>query len=76
MSGSGTECVPVKTGIFHNLSSEEAYDLLVNAPKNKDKLSTAPPVQPEGGTVFLYNLGENSETWVGATEETNKVRYL
>ena len=44
-------------------SSEEAYDLPVNAPKNKDKLSTAPPVQPEGGTVFLYNLGENSKTW-------------
>ena len=53
----------VKTGIFHNLSSEEAYNLLVNASKNKDKLSTAPPVQPEGGTVFLYNLGENSKSW-------------
>ena len=49
MSGSGTECVPVKTGIFHNLSAEEAYDLLVNAPKNKDKLSTAPPVHAARG---------------------------
>jgi len=58
------ECVPIKTDVCHNLTAEEVYDLLVHVSgKHKDKKSIAPPVQPKGGTVFLYDLGENAKTW-------------
>ena len=58
------ECIPIKSDVCRNLSTEEVYDLLVHASgKYKNRISTAPPVKPKGGTVFLYNLGENAETW-------------
>ena len=51
------ECIPIKSDVCRNLSTEEVYDLLVHT------RSTAPPVKPKGGTIFLYNLDENTETW-------------
>ena len=58
------ECIPVKIGVLKGLDAEEAYELLVHASsKYNEQISTAPPVQPKGGTVFLYNLGEDSDKW-------------
>ena len=59
-----SECIPVKTSVLKSLDAEEAYELLVHASsKHKKQISTAPSVQPKGGTVFLYNLGEDSDKW-------------
>ena len=65
--------MPVRSDAFDNLESAEVYDLLSNADAvYKDKLSTAPPVQTTGGSVFLYHLGENESEW---DSNKKKLRY-
>ena len=45
-----------------NLETGVVYSYLSNISES-DKLSTCPPVQPVGGTVYLFNLGSNSSKW-------------
>ena len=55
------ECVPIKTDVHCSLATEEVYDLLLNASgKHKGNSSSC---TTEGWCHFLYNLGENAETW-------------
>ena len=50
--------IPVKIDAHQPLDGNEVLQLMRNAQtKHAACISTAPPVQPQGGTVFLYNLG-------------------
>lgn len=46
----------------HNLAAEK-YTICQYMSVGSIKISIAFPMQPKGGTFFLYNLSENVETW-------------
>ena len=58
------ESVCVRSDAFDSLDAGEVYDLLSNADTvYKDMFSTVPPVQPVGGSVFLFDLGPDESQW-------------
>ena len=58
------DCIYVRSDAIDNLDAGEVFDLLSNADTvYKDLFSTVPPVQPAGGSVFLYDLGEDESQW-------------
>ena len=49
--------IPVKNDAHQPLDGNEALQLMRDAQtKHVARISTAPTVQPRGGTIFLYNL--------------------
>ena len=66
--------IPVKIDAHQPLDGNEALQLMRNAQtKHAACISTAPPVQPQGGTVFLYNLGSDKSKW---NLMKRKIRYI
>ena len=64
------DCVPISTDANQGLEANEVVDYLGEATtKHRDFLNRVvkPPVQPNGGTIFLFDLGPNEAQW-----ETNK----
>ena len=65
---------------WHNIFRRSVYNLpkifnqtgkdLIHFFKRQEKIKQG------GSTIFLYNLGENSETCMGTTEETDEVSYI
>ena len=58
--------LPISMDANEVLEANEVVDYLVEVvTKHKDFLNCAltPPVQPIGGTVFLFNLGPNEAQW-------------
>ena len=54
----------VKSGVHQQLDAREVHDFLkYAATKYINVISSAPPVQPPGGTVFLYDLGADEKNW-------------
>ena len=54
----------VKSGVHQQLDAREVHDFLkYAATKYINVISSAPPVQPPGGTVFLYDLGADETNW-------------
>ena len=62
------QCVPAVEDAFDNLTSAEAYDYFSQATREELQVSTEPPVQPKAGSVYIYDLGTNSDKW----EQTKK----
>ena len=59
-----TESRPVKTNANIALLVNEVIQFLKNAnTKYKRYLSTAPVVQPQGGMLFLFDLGSDKKKW-------------
>ena len=66
--------IPVKNDAHQSLDGNEALQLMRDAQtKHVAHISTAPPVQPRGGTIFLYNLELDKLKWVLMKR---KVRYI
>ena len=66
--------IPFKIDAHQPLDGNEALQLMRNAQtKHAACISTAPPVQPQGGTVFLYNLGLDKSKW---DLMKRKIRYI
>ena len=67
-------CVPISTDANQGLEANEVDYLGEATTKHRDFLNCVvkPPVQPNGGTIFLFDLGPNEAQW-----ETNKkkLRY-
>jgi len=69
------DCIPILTDANQGLEANEVVDYLVEAAtKHKEFLNPAlnPPVQPNGGTVFLFDLGPNETQWEA---NKKKLRY-
>ena len=65
---SSAEPIPLTEGAECNLSAAEVYKYLTKAGsicKISTCSSTNPPIQPKGGSIFLYDLGTDSSKWEG-----------
>jgi hypothetical protein len=62
------QCVPMRKDVDVNLTAAEVYDILSDSSTYKKCLSSLPPVQPKGGTLYVYDLGNDG------TEDTWKVK--
>ena len=74
-SEASNEAVPLTENAKFNLSAAEAYQYLNKAGniyKESTCLGTNPPVQPRGGSIFLYNLGPDQLKWEA---NKKKIRY-
>ena len=59
------EAIPVTQKEENNLSDAEAYSYLTkagNVYKNFTRC-TNPPVQPKGGSIFIFDLGPDQSKW-------------
>lgn len=54
------QCVPFKSDV-NTLDSGEIYEILKG--KKGTVSSCIPPVKPRGGSVFVYDLGAEEQTW-------------
>ena len=52
------EACPLKAGAYDNLDKEEIVAILEDIKSNPDLLSTSPPVLPQEGEVYAFDLGE------------------
>ena len=71
-----TDCIPISTDVNLGLEASEVVDYLNEAGTTyKEYLNRAviPPVQPNGGTVFLFDLGPDETRW---ESNKKKLRYL
>ena len=57
------QCVPVTEDARDNLKSAEVYQYFIRALNRELLLSLAPPVQPKVGSIYLYDLGPDSDKW-------------
>ena len=60
------DCIPISTDTNQGLETSEVVDYLDEAATtHKEYLNRTvnPPVQPNGGTVFLFDLGPNEAQW-------------
>ena len=60
------DCIPISTEANQSLEASEVVDYLNKAATTyKEYLnhSVNPPVQPNGGTVFLFDLGPDEARW-------------
>ena len=60
------EAIPLTESEKCNLSAAEAYEYLTkagNVYKESTCLDANPPVQPRGGSIFLYDLGPDRLKW-------------
>ena len=57
------QCVPVTEDARDNLKSAEVYQYFIRALNRELPLSLAPPVQPKAGSIYLYDLGPDSDKW-------------
>ena len=77
MNGAMVEPIPLTEGAEHNLLTDEAFGYLTKAGSSTYKaftcLDTNPPVQPKGGSIFLYNLGPDHSKWEA---NKKKIRYV
>ena len=65
-----TDCIPISTETNESLEASEVVDYLNQAATTyREHLNRTinPPVQPNGGTVFLFDLGQDEARW-----ESNK----
>jgi len=70
------EVLPLTESAKCNLSAAEAYEYLTkagNVYKKLTCLSPNPPVQPRGGSIFLYDLGPEKSKWEA---NKKKIRYF
>ena len=70
------EVLPLTESAKCNLSAAEAYEYLTkagNVYKKLTCLSPYPPVQPRGGSIFLYDLGPEKSKWEA---NKKKIRYF
>ena len=59
-----SESRPIKSNANRALLVHEVMQFLKNAnTEYKNYLSTAPAVQPQGGMLFLFDLGPDKEKW-------------
>ena len=67
-------CKAVRTDATDSLKNDEVYDYLANTEKYREFInhSVHPPVKPNGGSVFIFDLGSNEEEW---EERKKKIRY-
>ena len=67
-------CKAVRTDATDSLTNDEVYDYLANVEKYREFInhSVHPPVKPNGGSVFIFDLGPNEEEW---EERKKKLRY-
>ena len=70
------ECTPVAEDAVTNLTSAEAYDYLSKAGSGKLQLSAVPPVQPKAGSVYVYDLGDDSDTWEASKRKLRFVQSI
>ena len=71
---SNAEAIPLTESADCNLATAEAYEYLTKARniyKDVTCSSTNPPIQPKGGSIFLYDLGADSSKW---KENKKKIR--
>ena len=74
-SEASNEAIPLTENAKFNLSAAEAYKYLNKAGniyKESTCLRANPPVQPRGGSIFLYNLGADQLKWEA---NKKKIRY-
>ena len=56
--------IPVRANTHQPLDGSEVLEMMKHAEtKYAQRISTAPPVKPRGGTVFFYNLGADKFKW-------------
>ena len=59
-------CKAVRTDAFDFLKADEVYDYLAYANANYEAFinrSVDPPVKPNGGTIFIFDLGPDEAQW-------------
>ena len=59
-------CIPISTGANQGLEANEVVNYLgaaVTTYKEYLNCTLKPPVQPKGGTLFLFDLGSNESQW-------------
>ena len=54
--------MPVRSDLLENLEFEAVLNE-INSSTSAKCLSTAPPVQPRGGQLFVYDLGPDEKLW-------------
>ena len=60
-AGSDDEVRPLMVQTNDTLTVTEVYDILSYATsKYEEYISNEPPVQPKGGSVFLFDLGDDN----------------
>ena len=68
-------CKAVRTDAFNFLKADEVYDYLAHAKANYEAFvncSVDPPVKPNGGAIFIFDLGADEVQW---EERKKKLRY-
>ena len=57
------QCVPVTENARDNLKSAEVHHYFMRALNRDLPLSLVPPIQPKAGSIYLYDLGPDSDKW-------------
>jgi len=60
------DCIPISMDIYQGLETSEVVDYLDEASTTHNKYlnrTVNPPVQTNGGTVFLFDLGPKETQW-------------
>ena len=55
---------PIMEGVTDTLPVSKVHDVFCKATSDyAGNISSLPPVQPRGATVFLFNLGDDEAQW-------------
>ena len=64
--------IPVLEGTSQELSATSAHDFL----RQKEKVTALPPINPVGGTVFLYYIQPRERRWVSVQNDIRSTSAL
>ena len=64
----------VRTDAIYSLKADEVYDYLANVTDYQEFINHCvdPPVKPNGGSIFIFDLGPDEAQW---EERKKKIRY-
>ena len=56
--------IPVRSGCYENIDSDQVHEIFQNvSTKYRDSVAQAPPVLPNEGEVYLFDLGPDNALW-------------
>lgn len=59
MSAAADLAIPFRRDLQHNLEASEVLRMLCTISTQQQLLSSAPPVSPKGGELYIFDLGED-----------------
>ena len=67
-------CKAVRSDVTDSLKNDEVYDYLANVTEYREFINNCvhPPVKPNGGSIFIFDLGPDEAQW---EERKKKLRY-